>query len=479
MALVKKHSLPTYHLCFILLSTFSLASISAPASNPALCVIPSPAPKRIPAAGKDALSLLQLFQLTAGYFVGGEELHFAQEEGDDWSYVVPRSFSILPHSVERTEGDSGLVHVAATLTLSGGRTRLLLLRGAGRRRHQSYQSSHTVSFYLDGYYSNSTSGELCMTGAGTYAEDEDGTIQNLPGVVLKLRLRNPPSLTDPFITGSLLGDGFKAISLVAYAESDSYRYGKPASCASLPRPPSSSHARNRFHALGGANFSCARLRERLVSSFKLRYGGDVNAPSASPALSWVHEQPRMHVGKVQCTTDGAVRAYMFFTNNTETRRGRLARRTSFTVTEDAVVAEGRWDSGRNMLCFRACRVVPSAVKTSLAVQQECGIGMSFWFPGVWTVHHRSAVAGTIWNTSQAVGTAAVGAISASSIDTDVHRSNFSDVKYSYDDTVVAKAKEQYLASELSNCDKKTNKGSFISANYTYHDFEFQFHDSDA
>ncbi|KAK3161566.1 hypothetical protein QOZ80_1BG0078720 [Eleusine coracana subsp. coracana] len=475
MALVKKHSLPTYHLCFILLlSTFSLASIAAPASDPALCVIPSPAPKHIPAAGKDALALLQSFQLTAGYFVGGEELHFAQEEGDDWSYDVPRSFSLFPHRVERTEGDSGLLHVGATLTLSGGRSRLL--RGEAGLRRRSYLGGHTVSFSLDGYYSNSTSGELCMTGAGSYSEDDDGTIQSLPNVVLKLRLPNPPSLTDPFVSGSVQGAGFKAISLVAYGESDSYRYGKPASCASISSRPSLSHARDAFHAIGGANFSCARLKKHLVSSFKLRYSSGDASP---PVLSWLHE-PRMHVSQMRCTADGEgalVRAYVSFSNDTETRRRRrLARRPNFTVKEEAVIsiAEGRWDSGRNVLCLRACRVARSESEpTSLAVRpQECGIGMSFWFPGVWTIHDRSAVVGMLWNSSQAAG----GAVSASSIDLSVHTSNFSDVEYTY--TMVDKAKGQYLLSDLSKSNTKKTKGWFISANHTYRDFEFRYHDSD-
>jgi hypothetical protein len=95
---------------------------------------------------------------------------------------------------------------------------------------------HAVSFSLNGYY-YSTSAELCMTGAGSYSKD-DGTIQHLPGVVLKLCVPKMSSLSDPFVNGSLQGAGFKDVSLVAYAEGDSYQYGEPASCASTARPSS-------------------------------------------------------------------------------------------------------------------------------------------------------------------------------------------------------------------------------------------------
>jgi hypothetical protein len=131
MARSKNPNLATYHQWLILLTTVSLASITVTASDSALCIIPSPVPKHIPVAGKDALALLESFQLGAGYFSGGEELHFAKEgEGDKWSRSYShRTFSLLPHSVERTDDVSGLLHVAATLTLFGGRSRLLL--GAG------------------------------------------------------------------------------------------------------------------------------------------------------------------------------------------------------------------------------------------------------------------------------------------------------------------------------------------------------------
>ena len=41
-------------------------------------------------------------------------------------------------------------------------------------------------------------------------------------------------------------------------------------------------------------------------------GSGVPASSTSPAL----QEPRMHVGQVQCTADGAVRLYATFSNNT-------------------------------------------------------------------------------------------------------------------------------------------------------------------
>jgi hypothetical protein len=104
--------------------------------------------------------------------------------------------------------------------------------------------------------------------------------------------------------------------------------------------------------------------------------------------------------------------------------------------------------------------------------------MSFWFPAVWTLRDRSVVAGMLWTPTQETtgnnnGAALIsGAISASSIDvTDNHISNFTDVKYSYNDTMIEEARKHYL---------KINKGKIkgsdsFPTNYTYRDFEFGYH----
>ncbi|PUZ55366.1 hypothetical protein GQ55_5G206400 [Panicum hallii var. hallii] len=472
----KNHNhLATYHLCFLLVLSVAALSSVVSATDSSLCTIPSPAPEHV-AAGNDKLPLIYSFRLSAGYFSGGEDIHFARDESggdDDGSFLhARRSFTLLPLRVDRTT-DATVVHVSATLRLSGGRA--LHAVAAHRRRDRFAGGAHSVSFHLDGYYS-STSAELCMIGSGTYAEGDDW-LEHLPGVVLRLRVPSPPSLSDPFVTGQLKGAGFDAITLVAYAEGDLYKYGQHASC---PPPPST--ARGALQALG-ASFSCAHLKEQLVSSYKLQYGGGggAHASSTSPAPLRLQE-PRMHVGQVQCTPDGAVRVYATFSSSTNMFfAGQLP--PGFMVKEAAVVAEGRWDSALSTLCLRACRVVRSGPAALAVQEQDCGIGMSFWFPSVWTVRDRSIVAGTLWNASHETdgssAAAAAGAISASSIDFDAssidfdsNRGNFSDVEYRY--TMVDEAKQRYFADVLRSHRNKT-KGSFPAATYSYRDFEFRFY----
>ncbi|CAL5088912.1 unnamed protein product [Urochloa decumbens] len=103
------------------------------------------------------------------------------------------------------------------------------------------------------------------------------------------------------------------------------------------------------------------------------------------------------------------------------------------------------------------------------------IGMTFWFPVVWTILDRSIVAGRIWKSSQGTGSnaAAAGAVSASSIDFDINRDTFTDVNYTY--TTVDEAKQRYFADVMRSHESKANKGTFPSTSYTYHDFQFRFY----
>ncbi|KAJ1284769.1 hypothetical protein BS78_03G230500 [Paspalum vaginatum] len=468
MAAAKNRShLASYRNRFLLLLSMAILSSSVVgAMDSSLCTIPSQTPEDVPTAtGKDTLPLIDSFHLSAGYFFGGEDIHFAKDDSTESLFHVPRSLTLLPLRVHYTT-NSTAIHVSATLTLYGGLDHHAM---ATHRQRNSFMGSHshTVSFHLDGYYS-SASAELCMFGSGTYTMD-DSWLKHLPDVVLRLRVPSPPSLSDPFVTGRLKGAGFEAISLVAYAEGDRYEYGQRASCPPSSQPPSTARV-----ALDGASFSWAHLREQLVGSYKLRHGGrGAHASSTSPALLWLQEQPRMHVGQVQCAADGAVRVYATFSHDTN-MWGAGRRRPGFVVSEAAVVAEGRWDSTLGMLCLTACRVVRSGeeLPVPLAVQQQdCGIGMSFWFPAFWTVRDRSIVAGRLWNSTQATAAA----ISASSIDVDSdnNRGDFSGVRYTY--TMVEEAKKRYFADVLRSQNKKVINGPFPAAKYTYHDFEFRFY----
>ncbi|CAO2198107.1 unnamed protein product [Urochloa humidicola] len=453
------HSLAS--LCVVLLlvlsSTYTL-SIAATPTSASICTIPSPAPKHLDE--NNDLIPLSLFELSAGYFFGGEDIHFAKDDSN--ASFVTHSFSFFPHSVDSTT-DSSLVHVAATLTLSGGRNRSILTRHGRRRRRHRFVGHHSVTFYLDGYYSTA-SDELCMKGRGTYRSSDDVSTQRLDGVILKLRMPSRSKLSDPFVTGRLKGASFETISLVAYAEG-AYHYTDTDTVSCSPSLPSLNSTRRGAHQALGANFSCAHLNEHLATAYKLQY-----ASGTSPVMGI--QARRMHVGQVQCTARGEVRAYVAFTNDTD-RWGIVAPHPPFMAGDEVVVAEGRWDSSRSALCLTACRAAYSDSEMAVAVK-ECGIGMSFWFPSAWTIRERSVVAGTVWNTSQAAGGS--GEISVTSIDGNNHKSNFSDVKYRY--TMVEEARKHYLNDPVLSDPKKMVKGSeFVAPNYTDHDFAFGFYDT--
>ncbi|KAF2951648.1 hypothetical protein DAI22_01g278500 [Oryza sativa Japonica Group] len=476
--LTKNRSTSACRLCFILLLVLSATTttLSTALSGPysSRCASPSPAADQHTGVD-DASALLRSFRITSGIFSGeGAETLFSPRsyysvvgQHSFTDSFARRSFSLLPHAVSRTTEPS-VIHLTATLTLFGSRVQLF----ESDLTRESAKEGHSISFYLDGYYSSATT-QLCMVGKGSDLSI-DGSVKHYMDVALRLRIPSISSLTDPFVTGILEGADFEPFSLLTYAEGSSYRYSENTSCLPLPVPEAAAAARRAIQTTPDGNFSCDTLKARLAASYRLEYG---RAHAVSfPSL---HE-PRLHVNQLHCTAGGAVRAYAVFSNDTANMWGF---RDFFSSQEAAVVADGHWDSDTNRLCLRACLVARSSPATPSASTElevrECGIGMSFWFPAVWTVRDRSVTAGVLWNATQLNSSdnhASVGSdvalITASSFEE--WKGNLSDVNYNYSFTMLEEAKKHYLKTGPSDS-KKNSKGSFPgNYSHSYRDFRFPF-----
>ncbi|TVU35521.1 hypothetical protein EJB05_17417, partial [Eragrostis curvula] len=461
---------------FLVLSgadTFATADLTSYSSH---CPSPAPSPDSHTEVGDD-VELLKPFHLSNGFFsLLRDPNEFYSRSGAGSLIFIPDDpgnyFSFIPHGVSRTT-DPALLHLTATLTLFGRRD---------EPRNISSQESFwrmyevAVSFYLDGYYSSTTS-ELCMVGTGTEFADTDrpAVKQHFADVAVRLRIPSRPSLTDPFITGRLEGADFEEpVSLVAYAEGDVYNY-KYSGRASCPPAAAMATARRALQPQHGGGFSCDALRSQLIFKYKLEYGSS-HEPSNTSSLPRLHE-PVMIVNQVRCAANGAVRLYAVFPNDGIP----WPPMDHFLVEEQAVVADGFWDAETSRLCLHACLVAPSVSGSSAMEVRECGIGMSFWFPAVWTVRDRSATAGLLWNASQLTASGGnsshAGAVSnpitATSTFRERIRTNLSDVKYTYDQTMLETATRHYLKAGLSNSNK--TKVSFLgNHSYWYRDLEFEF-----
>ncbi|OEL18686.1 hypothetical protein BAE44_0020296 [Dichanthelium oligosanthes] len=427
---------------FLLLSAIAALAAAAPSSYSSHCSSLLPAADRHTDVCDDVELLLSSIHLPNGFISGaGADSLFSPDSG----VLNDRSFSLIPTGVSRT-ADPALIHLTATLTLFGYRVHTYEYKGHTGREMRD----HTIFFHLDGY--SSASAELCMVGAGTEHAAVAGSVKHYADVALHLRVPSPPSLTDPFVAGRLDGADFEPVSLVTYAEGNVYKYSERASC-----PPTAT-ARRALQPQN-SSFSCSALRARLVTKYRLEYGS-THASNGASLLPWLRE-PRMNVNRVRCATNGAVRVYAAFSNDTS-----LWTPWGFSVEEQAVVADGFWDSATSRLCLSACRVVrsggaPSATENLEA--RECGIGMSFWFPAVWTAHDRSVAAGMLWDASQTATANSHGVISslitASSLTKGI-RGNLSDVRYKYNRTMLETAKQHYLKAGLMSIDKKSKQGFF-------------------
>ncbi|KAL5223183.1 hypothetical protein ABZP36_027896 [Zizania latifolia] len=441
------------------------ATLSAALSGPysSRCASPSPAADQHTDV-EDALALLRSFQLSVGFFSGeGGDTLFSPRATNAKGFAR-NTFSMLPHGVSRTT-EPNVLHLTATLTMTGVREHII---DEHEHVRGSYRESHSISFFLDGYYS-SASAQLCMVGMGRELSSHD-TTKHYADVALRLRIPNPSSLIDPFVTGSLEGADFVAISLVTYVDGSNYKYSESASCT--PGPDVATATRRALQTTADGDFPCAALKKRLSTLYVLEHG--CGHAQSFPSR---HEWQRMYVNQVHCTVSGAVRAYAVFSNDTTS--GWASPDRFFSEPEAAVVADGHWDTDTNQLCLRACLVVRSPPPRMDLEVRECGIGMSFWFPAVWTVRDRSVTAGVLWNSSEVnnssdnhanISSDALITVSSSG---KWRRGNLSDVTYNYNFTMLAAAKKHLNAARSNS--KKQSKGSFPgNYTYSYRDFDCMF-----
>ncbi|TVU35523.1 hypothetical protein EJB05_17419, partial [Eragrostis curvula] len=432
--------------CLSLLILLLLPGATA-ASYSSLCRSPAPAPDLPRDHYRSRITRRALPQISTGHFSGERNLHFAPDQSG-----IPRSFSFYTRRSARTT-DPAVLHLSATLTLLGTHWR-------------RYDRLYSVSFDLEGYYSTATSpAELCMVGSGSYAREDGFGVVVLPDVMLRLHVPHPSNLTHPFVTGRLEGAEFGVVTLVAYANGD-YEFGDTASCTAPPGPvrdaPQVRHVKFLRH----------RVKALLRGSYSVEYGLGGHAASGFP-LQPRHQ--RMYFNQVRCTRNATrLRAYMVF----ETDNTSAVRRYNYTVQlpdglsvgDEALVAEGVWNQSRREFCLRACRVVRSGPSRADLAVRECGIGVSIWFPTVWSVRDRSVVAGMIWNTSRTSNSdtgKTSGVISLSR--TGSYSDYISYIKYNY--TRVEEAKKHYIPKPVLSNEKK---GRF-PGNYSYQDFAFGFY----
>ncbi|GJM89710.1 hypothetical protein PR202_ga05923 [Eleusine coracana subsp. coracana] len=339
----------------------------------------------------DSSAQLPTLQLSTGYFSGGGVRLFGPEP----SSLPPRSFSLLPSSVLRTTNAS-LLHVSATLTVSGGRHPLRVL-DRGRNLFE-YDDGHahyfrprlprftgrrgSITFGLEGYYSTA-SGELCMVGTGSGRAADGSPVHFLP-VVLRVGFPSPANLTRSFVTGRLESPDspspLQPISLVAFAE-EGYVYDESASC---PAPPVG--RLDALHVFEGRNFSCPQLNLMLKTPFKLQYREGSNSTASSLGLHQIY----MYINRMHCVLMMVLSVPMWRSQN-QTEPSRTISCADLTVG-------------------------------------ECGIGMSFWFPSVWSIEQRSFAAGLLWNASMKSGEAIA---AGSSAITPNFRGNLAGLKYNY------------------------------------------------
>ncbi|KAH0468402.1 hypothetical protein IEQ34_003435 [Dendrobium chrysotoxum] len=338
------------------------------------------------------LSHSKFFELSYGHYSGGEKL-FAAEP--DTSIVrIDHSdigyFNFRATYIQKTKS-SEILQLGGSLSFQGPQV-VVKSRRRGRH-HQSFFLSSTVhtrkyvNFQLSGFWSEST-GMICMVGTGS-SHAYEGNILHL-SAVFKLYYPKMSNISNSIVSGTLesLDPGihslnyFEKISISAYAQMNySYTHFPTSirdSCSNIEVPKETSS-----FVMDSVSSS---IRDLLAVFLKLEHGSDCSGRNCYPFSLKKDSIPSfLSLNQMYFSEEGKFHARIGFYNHS---RSWLDYQF---LPEDSLVGEGFWDHEKNQMCLVACQVLANA---SVG---DCTVGLSLWFPLVFTIKSRSRVIGRIWS----------------------------------------------------------------------------------
>ncbi|KAH0468285.1 hypothetical protein IEQ34_003318 [Dendrobium chrysotoxum] len=331
------------------------------------------------------LSHSKFFELSDGHYSVGEKL-FAAEPGTS---IVRTNHSDVGHFTFRAKfihktKSSEILQLGGSLSFQG--PQIVVNSRRSGRHHQSVHRKKNVNFELSGFWSEST-GMICMVGTGS-SHAYDGNIHHL-SAVFKLYYPKISNISNSIVSGTLESldpveslNYFEKISVSAYAQMNySYTHFPSSirdSCSNIEVPKETSS-----FVMDSVSSS---LRDLLAVLLKLEHGSDCSGGNCYPFSLKNDSIPSfLSLNQMYFSEEGKFHTRIGFYNHSPHRLDYQF------VPEDSLVGEGFWDHEKNQMCLVACQVLANA---SVG---DCTVGLSLWFPLVFTIKSRSRVIGRIWS----------------------------------------------------------------------------------
>ncbi|KAI3755790.1 hypothetical protein L1987_55596 [Smallanthus sonchifolius] len=211
---------------------------------------------------------------------------------------------------------------------------------------------HTLVFYLDGFWSVSTS-KLCMVGSARWLTKEGNPLKL--NAVLKLKFAQFINLNNSLVSGIL----------ESLAPPNDFDYFDPISILGFPLAP---FKYNYTLVSNEENCSLFGQDNGYLPTFVSLYA-------------------------IQCSReDNKLRFLVEFQDRRFTRYDQSFR------PDISLIGEGTWNGGKDELCIAACPILNQSDPLGSARVGDCSIRLIMWFPAVWSITKTHTTEGQIWNT---------------------------------------------------------------------------------
>ncbi|ONK67099.1 uncharacterized protein A4U43_C06F15700 [Asparagus officinalis] len=294
-------------------------------------------------------------------------------------------FNFYTNNVYRTQ-TPGTVYITGRLTTGSTSSYSTRVASFSLAPHRLLESAEVANFQLSGFWSKPME-KICMTGTGSLSQ-ENGTSSKL-SAMFTLDYPKDSNISYSIVSGKLesLDDSnspshFDKISVLGYAQNN-YIYTQMSRVSEIC-------SRVEVPKLSLGLETTSDLQNLLPGEFQLEYERGCSAEKCSP-FSTEFLPSFMNLNVIHTTEEGKVHMYIGFSNGSARSYG------NFLVPGNSLVAEGYWDLEKKLLCLLACPVIITKENSKNSFVGDCTIGLSFWFPGIFTIKDRSNIAGRIWS----------------------------------------------------------------------------------
>lgn len=258
----------------------------------------------------------------------------------------------------------------------------------------SWKYRSTLVFYLDGFWSVSTS-KLCMVGSTDWFVKEGTPLQL--NAVLKLKFARFINLSSSLVSGTLESlaptnefDYFDTISMLGFPRVAPFKYSYTLVSNEKCNVTESKTLQESVTSMKSLEI-CSIFNRRFIT-YKLEYPSNCkNCSLFGQDNSYLPTFVSLYA--IQCSREEQKLRFLV-----EFQDRRFTPYDQSFQPNISLIGEGTWNGPKDVLCVTACHILNQSEPLGRARVGDCSVKLTLWFPAVRSIMKTHTTEGEIWTT---------------------------------------------------------------------------------